>query len=277
MLSKTSSVLRYPGGKRRMLVFLRDHLPAASTIAGSYVEPFLGGGAIFFFVQPSRAILSDVNSELIDIYKGIRFAPRKVWKLYCDFGNTKEDYFHVRDNATCKNLPERAARMLYLNRTCFKGMWRHNNKGGFNVGYGGEERRWVISEAELLSVSQLLRHKTIVCTDFEKIINNCRINDFLFLDPPYRPGEKEHTNSHYNWQRFTYNDHQRLANALHQAKQSHIRWALTTSSHCEITRLFRGNYAIDVPRGTGRMPGISTANSGEVLITNYQTEGCKKL
>ena len=277
MLHKANSVLRYPGGKGRMLVFLRNHLPRAADIAGSYVEPFLGGGAVFFFVQPSRALLSDRNPELIDIYRGLRYAPRRVWKLYCSFGSTKESYFYVRDNVTGTNLAERAARMLYLNRTCFKGMWRHNNKGDFNVGYGGETRRWVISEAELIVVSQVLKQKTIVCADFEKIIDNCQVNDFLFLDPPYRPGEKEHINSHYNWQRFTFEDHQRLANVLSRASHRNIRWALTTSSHCEIIQLFKGNYAIDVPRGTGRMPGISITNSGEVLITSYRTEGYKRL
>ena len=277
MTPPTTTVLRYPGGKRRMLAFLRNHLLHAAQIAGSYVEPFLGGGAVFFSIQPQRAVLSDINSELIDIYRGIRLAPRKVWKLYCEFGNTKEDYFRVRDIVAGTNVIERAARMLYLNRTCFKGMWRHNRKGDFNVGYGGEARRWVFGEAELLAVAKVLRNKVITCSDYQTIIERCSSDDFVFLDPPYRPGAKEYDNAHYCGRKFSLDDHERLAATLHSARNRNVRWALTTSSHSEVVRLFNGCYITYIPRGTGRMPGISTSDSGEVLITSYHSQDSKRI
>jgi len=173
--------LRYPGGKRRLLAFLKDHLPFPEKIKGYYIEPFVGSGAVFFYLEPKKALLSDANPELIDIYRGIRYSPRKVWKTYEKFGSTKEDYKHVRDQIKEENVIGRAARMLFLNRTCFKGMWRQNREGKFNVGYGGQSRRWVISETDLLVVCRRLRKARVTCSDFEQIIDNTNKDDFLFL------------------------------------------------------------------------------------------------
>jgi DNA adenine methylase len=277
MEKQVNYFLRYPGGKRRLLVFLKDHLPSPETIKGRYIEPFVGSGAVFFFLEPQKALLSDANPELIDIYRGIRYSPKRVWKAYERFGSTKKDYNQVRDDKKDESLIGRAARMLFLNRTCFKGMWRHNREGKFNVGYGGQSRRWVISEEDLVSVSKRLRKARVDCGDFEKIIEDANKDDFLFLDPPYKPSEQEYTNSHYMWQQFRFEDHQRLARVLKRAKRRGVKWAMTTSSHPKVLALFCGSYVVKIPKGTGNLPGIMTKNSGEVLISSYKTEGSTKL
>ncbi len=269
-MMQTARFIRYPGGKRRLLNFLIPFIPTTNQIIGKYVEPFVGGGALFFYLNPSQAFLSDLNSELIDIYRGVRYAPRAVWKVYCSFGDDKNSYHKIRDESVANSLIERAARMLYLNRTCFKGMWRHNMNGDFNVGYGGQERRWVITEETLLLTSKVLKSANLKCTDFETVIDNCEAGDFLFLDPPYRPGDKEQIHAHYAGQQFSFADHQRLASVLAKAKKRKIHWALTTSNHSEITNLFKGNNIVSIPKGTGRKPGILTNNSGEVFITTYK-------
>ena len=139
--------LRYPGGKGKLLLYLNKFFPKNVSTHGRYVEPFIGGGSVFLFLQPREAILSDLNQELIDLYKGIRNYPHKVWETFSSFPSGKEAYYQIRDTE-CAHKPMyyRAARTLYLNRTCFKGMWRHNPEGKFNVGYGGEERRWATEE-----------------------------------------------------------------------------------------------------------------------------------
>lgn len=276
-MKANQNLIRYPGGKRRLLTFLQNYLPSIDAIDGEYIEPFVGSGAVFFYIQPKRAILSDVNPELIDLYRAIRYAPRKVWATYCRFGNTKSDYHYIRDKYEPKTLIERAARTLYLNRTCFKGMWRHNRDGRFNVGYGGQERRWVITEDHLVFCAALLRGVSLKCQDFQPVIDQTQRGDFIFLDPPYRPGHKECSNSHYVWQQFKYHDYERLAASLQQAKSRCVKWAMTISSHEDILRLLKGNYALTIPRGTGKMPGILTSDSGEVLVTSYAIEGGKKL
>src|SRR3989304_3169251 len=134
--------LRYPGGKSKQLYFLATILPQKDEIKGKYIEPFVGGGSVFLYAQPPRAILSDLNAELIDLYKGIRDYPEKVWETFVDFPSGRDAYYKIRDEEyQNKPLYSRAARTLCLNRTCFKGMWRHSPSGNFNVGYGGQERR----------------------------------------------------------------------------------------------------------------------------------------
>jgi len=268
-----TNFLRYPGGKRRMLAFLRQSLPTATTLQGRYIEPFVGGGSVFFSIAPNRALLSDINPDLIDLYRGVRQYPEAVWHSYCDFGSNKAAYQQVRDTDRPSRLVDRAARVLFLNRTCFKGMWRHNRQGKFNVGYGGQDRRWVISLDNLVTVARALRKAELRCSDFEKVVEGCEEGDFIFADPPYLPGGKELINDHYTWGRFSFQDHHRLAATLQAAKERGAHWALTTSAHPDIVSLFAGNEVIRIPRGTGRRPGATVTDSGEVLITSYCRKG----
>jgi len=262
--------IRYPGGKQRILNLIIPYLPARDSIIGRFIDPFLGGGSVFFAVSPKNALLSDINEELINLYIGIRRFPSKIWEIYKSFPKTKKAYYEIRNmNTEGMHLAFRAARTLYLNRTCFKGMWRHNSNGQFNVGYGGEDRRWVITEEVLREVSKKLKNATLKCSDFEPIIEEAKEGDFIFLDPPYKPGERELVNSHYVYNKFSYHDHQRLASYLIRATKRGVKWSMTTSSHLDILRLFQGNRIIPLQKGTGKSPGILTNNSGEVLILNY--------
>ncbi|GAI33501.1 unnamed protein product, partial [marine sediment metagenome] len=184
--------LRYPGGKNKLLNFLQSFLPKSNEISGNYIEPFVGGGSVFLSIKPNNAILSDLNNELIELYKGIRNYPHKVWETFCSFPEGKKAYYQIRDSSyNLQPLYYRAARTLYLNRTCFKGMWRHSPNGNFNVGYGGEERRWAITHQNIVELSKLLKNAKLFVYDFEKILDNVNDGDFMFLDPPYKPGQKE--------------------------------------------------------------------------------------
>ena len=255
-------VLRYPGGKQRILKFLSAYLPPAGSIGGRYIEPFVGGASVFLHVEPHRAILSDSNAELIDLYRGIKLEPLSVWRTYASFLDTKDEYIRVRRiNPRWLNLAERTARLLYLNRTCFKGNWRHNSNGHFNIGYGGQSRRWVINLEYLSSVSKALASTEILCSDFEGVIELCKRGDFIFLDPPYSPGQKELINDHYVSKHFSFSDHERLASALWRASQRGARWCMTTSGHPAIIGLFRS--ARIVSMRTRRDNGLETT---EVLV-----------
>jgi DNA adenine methylase len=252
-----------------MLAFLSQHLPTPPEIKGRFIEPFVGGGAIYFHMQPRRALLSDLNAELIDLYRALKANPSRVWRIYRAYPDTKRGYQRVRDiNVQQLTLLQSAARLLFLNRTCFKGMWRHNLKGKFNVGYGGQSRRWSIKRKDLSFVGQALQRAKLVCSDFEPIIASATADDVLFLDPPYRPGELEQLHDHYFGKRFSFEDHRRLAECLATAHRRHVKWFLTVSNHREILRLYRGFSIVPVPKGTGRQIGALMAKSGEVLITN---------
>lgn len=263
------NVVRYPGGKQRLINFIIDFIPKQFYKSGMYTEPFVGGATVFFTLNPKKALLSDINSELIDLYRGLKKDPIKIWRLYRSFPSTKKAYYKIRDSADTLDLIERAARILYLNRTCFKGMWRHNSQGKFNIGYGGQDRRWVISKEILIAASNRLRRAFLKNVDFEKTIDECSKGDFIFLDPPYKPGRKELTNSHYTYNKFTFDDCKRLARSLRRASKMGVKWLLITSSHIDNVRLFKGNKIFKLPRGTGNKPGLLTSNSEEVLIYNY--------
>ena len=264
--------IRYPGGKQRILKHILPYLPFVN-FNKKFVEPFVGGGALFFAYNPKKALLADINKELIDLYRGIRRYPQKVWEIYKSFPATKKAYYEIRSIKFSKrDLAFKAARILYLNRTCFKGMWRHNAKGEFNIGYGGQDRRWVIGEEMLIEISRRLKHTSLKCCDFEDVIDSCQKDDLIFIDPPYRPGEREMVHAHYSYGKFCYSDHERLAIVLKRASERGVKWVMTNSSHPDILSLFSENRVIQLPIGTGKKPGVLTNHSGEVLIMNYIEE-----
>jgi DNA adenine methylase len=262
--------LRYPGSKRRLLHFLKEHLPSNEQIPGRFIEPFVGSGVIYFYLQPRRAILSDLNKELIQIYSGITRSPDRVWRIYKSFPSTKAAYRKIRSlDPDRLSDYQQAARSLYLNRTCFKGMWRQNLRGRFNVGYGGQSRRWAISRRTLFRIGTLLRSASIQCCDFEQTISTAKCGDFIFLDPPYRPGEKEQVHSHYGCKQFLYADQERLASSLNDAQKAGIQWTMTNSAHPSIRRLYKGFKQIMLPAVSGRSLGQVTDRPGDVLISNW--------
>jgi len=266
---KSKPFLRYPGGKQRQL-FSFDHLlPNKCQISGTYTEPFVGGGAVFFYLNPKSALLSDKNQELIDLYVGIRDFPDEIWKLYSQFPTTKKGYYEIRDSSVVDlDLPKRAARTLFLNRTCFKGMWRHNSQGKFNVGYGGQDRRWVISKERLYDVSKRLSHAKLKCCDFESIVNKCEEGDFLFLDPPYCPGMKEQQNYHYTFGSFSFDDQKRLSDSLRKATKRGVSWVMTNSSNSEIIELYNCYSCFFIKKGTSGLSGSAPHETEEAVIYN---------
>ena len=263
--------LRYPGGKTKQLIFLDKYLPKKQELKGTYIEPFVGGGSVFLYVEPERALISDLNKELIELYSGIRNYPHKVWETFETLPAGKDAYYKIRDEEfKHKPLYYRAARTLYLNRTCFKGMWRHNPEGVFNVGYGGEARRWVITHENIIDLSKRFKNASIIQSDFEPILNQVNDNDFIFLDPPYEPGKKQMSEAHYINGNFSFQDQIRLAEKLKSiSKRISLKWLMTNSSHPDICNLYKIFNIMRVPKGTSKIIGVQTDDSNEVVISNY--------
>lgn len=248
-----------------------EHLPHKNKIKGKYIEPFVGGGAVYLLYEPKQAILNDINSDLIDLYKGIKNYYKKVWEIFLSFPSGKSAYYQIRDtDYKTRHISYRAARVLYLNRTCFKGMWRHGYRGNFNVGYGGEERRWVINLENLMLLSEEFKKALIYCRDFEWILEMVNDGDFIFLDPPYKPGEKELKDAHYAYGRFTFDDQVRLAESLNKiSERKKIHWLMTNSNHPEIKKLYKNRNITVMKYGTSSKIGIGTVKPQEIIIKNY--------
>jgi DNA adenine methylase len=266
--------LRYAGSKRRLLSYIKEYLQPPNLIPGRYIDPFVGGGGVFLSLDFNKALLSDINRELMDLYRAIKQNPVGVWSIFESYPSTKHDYYRIRNDEKVGQLDliARAARTLYLNRTCFRGWWRYNAQGQFNVGYGGQGRRWAITKDDLVAVSCKLANATLQDGDFENVINSSQSDDFVFADPPYQPGERGMSHEHYVYSRFGYDSYRRLAETLKNASARGVRWAVTTSSHSDIVSLFPNTNIIDLPKDPFKRLRDDLEGSGEVLIRNYSGE-----
>ena len=151
------------------------------------MEPFAGSACLFFRLAPKQALLSDLNSELMEVFNEVKTAPVAVAKILAQMPVGRESYYEVRANNTQEMTPtERAARFIYLNRFCFNGLYRTNRAGHFNVPYGSPKTSSVPSEQDLINCASVLETTILACGDFDQIIRNHAMpDDFIYLDPPY--------------------------------------------------------------------------------------------
>ncbi len=189
--------LKWAGGKRQLLPELLKYIPKDFN---NYFEPFLGGGALFFelynlgFLENKKVYLSDINEELINTYKTIRDNPKELIIKLKEFktNHNKEFYYKIREfdrDKNYKNLDNitKSARFIYLNKTCFNGLYRVNKKGYFNVPIGSYKNPNILDEENILAVSKALQNIIIKNFDYKEILKEVQSNDFIYLDPPYHP------------------------------------------------------------------------------------------
>ena len=185
--------LKWAGGKRQLLPVIKEYLPKKF---GQYYEPFIGAGAVLFSLQPKKSIINDTNSELINCYQVIKDNPEELLNL-CDEHREKnsKEYFYFlreqdrRDDFKDRSPLERAARIIYLNKTCFNGLFRVNSSGQFNVPYGNYANPVIVDPAVIKSVSAYLNQRDvrILEGDFAKAVSTARRGAFIYFDPPYHP------------------------------------------------------------------------------------------
>ncbi|WP_062057788.1 DNA adenine methylase [Cellvibrio sp. OA-2007] len=177
-----TSVIRWAGSKRRLLPAL---LEAKPNTYKTYFEPFAGSAAYFLSLSPKGAILSDINTDLIHLYKAIKNHPKKLWDAVCQMPSAESFYYELRSlNPDTLSSLEKAARFWYLNRYCFNGVFRTNLEGQFNVSRGLGNLG--IPEFELIKAfSNRLKGVEVLCSNFEPIIDVATKDDFIYLDPPY--------------------------------------------------------------------------------------------
>jgi DNA adenine methylase len=231
--------LKWPGGKR----WLASRLAARirPNLSGTYFEPFLGGGAVFFHVRPAKAVLSDVNPELIATYRAIRSDARAVLRILRTHSVDSQTYYAIRQTKPTLQV-EQAARMLYLNRTAFSGMYRLNRRGEFNVPYGGGERNpAILLNTDILrSASQALRCASLRVADFEQVIDQSHAGDVVYCDPTYTVAHDNNGFIRYNERNFSWSDQVRLSKAACLAAGRGAMVFISNANHESIKRLYRG-------------------------------------
>lgn len=210
----TKPFLRWAGGKTRSIPFLEKHLPPNVSSMHRYYEPFIGAGSLFFHIKPSKAILSDNNKDLIECYETVQKRPDAIITYLEQYlSNTCEEYYYqMREKYnTSKHSIARAALFIYLNKTCFNGIWRVNKKGEFNVPYGFKEPPALPSKEELRNVSISLSNVELIHSDYKEAVKNAKRDDFIYFDPPYLPLNGTSCFTRYTRDRFTKDDHDELA------------------------------------------------------------------
>jgi len=265
---KTKPFLRWVGGKRWLVNKYSEHFPKKYN---NYIEPFLGGGAVFFFLEPKKAILSDLNEELINTYRCVRDEPSKllnVLKIH-QRNHSKEYYYKTRDFNPIK-IHTKAGKFLYLNRTCFNGIYRVNSSGKFNVPYGNKSTIIYENESFQDLSNKLSNTKLSVC-DFEKTIRSAKKDDFLFVDPPYTVAHNNNGFIEYNEKIFSWDDQVRLSNTLKKAKKRGVKILLTNANHLSIRKLYENDFnLIEVSRYSS-VSGLSQHRKkySELIIKSY--------
>jgi DNA adenine methylase len=268
-LSIPKPFLRWAGGKNWLVKYLPELMPNNFR---NYHEPFLGGGSIFFSIQPATvSFLSDLNTELVETYSTIRDNVGSVIRLLETYKNTAEDYYRIREVNAQTDKVERAARFIYLNQTSFNGIYRVNLHGNYNVPYGFRKKKFLEPE-NLLKVSQLLKRAVLQTGDFEIVLQNVKRGDLVFLDPPYSVSHNDNGFIKYNQKLFSLDDQYRLSSIIDRIKEADAYYMLTNARHKKIEEIFeKGDSKIELSRAN--LIGGTKAKRGHVneyVFTNVK-------
>ncbi|MEA5502982.1 DNA adenine methylase [Halotia wernerae UHCC 0503] len=261
--------LKWAGGKSRLI---QQYIPYLPKHYKTYYEPFLGGGAVFFHLQPSQAILTDINSELITTYRCVR---DKVDELICllkehKIKHTRDYYYNVRANSGGTAL-EKSARLIYLNKTCFNGLYRVNSQGQFNVPLGRYENPNICPEDLLRVASKALSSSGLQQADFTDVLNKANSSDdFVYFDPPYYPVSQTSNFTAYSSYCFAEEQQIKLNDVFVKLADRGVKIMLSNSD-CDFIRNLYSNFNIYTISAARSINSNSKkrGNITEILVTSY--------
>ncbi|HEM4767552.1 TPA: DNA adenine methylase [Streptococcus suis] len=267
---------KWTGGKRQLLPVIKSLMPDNYN---SYFEPFIGGGAVFFELIPKKAIINDFNSELINCYRQIKDNPQKLIELLVEHqkNNSKDYYLELRsvdrdDRIHAMTDTERAARIMYMLRVNFNGLYRVNSKNQFNVPYGRYKNPKIVDSELILSISQYLNKNNIeiLTGDFEKAVEDVGAGDFVYFDPPYIPLSETSAFTSYTHEGFSYEDQVRLRDVFRKLDKKGAYVMLSNSSSPLVEELYKGFniHKVEAIRTNGAKAS-SRGKISEIIVTNY--------
>lgn len=262
----TRPLLKWAGGKTQLLPEL---LAKAPKRFGKYIEPFFGGGALFFALRPEGGVVADSNPELINLYRSVAKSVEVVIERLRSCSNTEDAFYVMRALDWTQMEPtDAAARTIFLNRTCFNGLYRVNKSGGFNVPFGRYKNPKILDEDALRSASLLLGKSKIVQGDYKTVLAaHAAPGDFIFLDPPYLPVSKYADFKRYTKEQFYEEDHHELAQEVDRLQQMGCHVLLTNSNHPLVHELF-GQYKVEVIQTKRYISCNGGSRKGEDVIVS---------
>jgi DNA adenine methylase len=244
--------LKFVGGKRRLAPLLEQYYDPARL----YVEPFCGSAALFFHLEPKKAVLGDVNRALVDFYRVLKKDPRSLIGLKPL--SKASQYYRLRERF---NTSPNAQDFLMLNRTCFQGLWRTNKKGYFNVPYGNYESPSLPSEEVLLDAAKLLKRAKIVCRSFDKILSVVDRESFVYADPPYMNRTHNYTENG-----FGDDDQKELAHCLEEFRAKGGAVVATNRDCPEVRKLYPKKRWQQIEVATLRFQTGANEHAGELVL-----------
>ena len=268
-------ILKWAGGKTQMLGELMPRVPKTY---GRYIEPFFGGGALFFSLKPENAIIADSNPELINMYLQVAHHVDDVIECLQKYENTSEMFYEVR-SLDWQTLPkaEAAARTIYLNKTCFNGLYRVNRSGQFNTPFGKYKNPKICDIDALRLASEALRKADILCGDYILVLEHyAQPGDFVFLDPPYLPISENSDFKRYTKEQFYEDDHVELAKMIDTLHERGCYVILTNSNHPLVHQLYE-QYKIEVIQTKRHISCHGDTRKGEDVIVTIPPEKKKKV
>lgn len=275
-LAAPAPVLKWVGGKRQLLPALSALLP--DKIA-SYCEPFVGGGALLFHLQPQTAYVNDINAELIGVYRTIRENVDALIEELKGYKNEADFFYAVRnwdrDRARYDALSDvrKAARVLYLNKTCFNGLYRVNNAGEFNSPFGAYRKPNIVNEPVLRAVSAYFNAADVrfSCADYADALADVKSGAFVYLDPPYDPVSQTSSFTGYARGGFSREDQIRLRECCDALDRRGVRFMLSNSATDFIKEQYRAYHVTIVQaRRAVNSVGSRRGNVDEAVVRNYE-------
>jgi DNA adenine methylase len=262
----TRPLLKWAGGKTQLLPEL---LAKAPKKFGKYIEPFFGGGALYFSLRPNGGVVADSNPELVNLYRSVADSVEVVIERLRSCSNTEHAFYVMRALDWTKMDPaDAAARTIFLNRTCFNGLYRVNKSGGFNVPFGRYKNPKILDEEALRAAAMLLSRSTIVQGDYKSVLAGYAApGDFVFLDPPYLPVSKYADFKRYTKEQFYEEDHHELAKEVARLQQMGCHVLLTNSNHPLVHELF-GQYQMEVIQTKRYISCNGGSRKGEDVIVS---------
>lgn len=270
-------ILKWVGGKRQLL---NDILPLINKNSfETYVEPFVGGGAVLFSLAPQKAVINDFNSELINLYTIIKNAPQALVDALTvhQANNSKEYFFDVREmdrkeNYSSVSNVQKAARTIYLNKTCFNGLYRVNANGYFNTPYGDYKNPNIVNHDLIFSLSNYFNNNDIKmkCGDYKSVLTDLNETCFVYLDPPYMPISKTSSFVGYTKNGFDFDKQQELKDECDKLNKKGVKFLQSNSDCPEIRELYK-DYTIETVYAKRHINSDSTKRGAvsEVLIRNF--------
>ena len=273
-------IMKWVGGKRELLPELRKNIPSSfDKETNTYYEPFVGGGALLFDILPHHGVINDSNEELINLYKVVKNDVDSLIKEVSSYPYDKDFYYSIRELDRREDFPDslsgikRAARTLYLNKTCFNGLYRVNKKGQFNTPFGKYSNPTICKENDLKDVSSYFNDNdiSIMSGDFAQCVKDAQEGDFVYLDPPYVPLSKTSSFTSYTKEGFGDCDQRRIKSIIDSLDERGVHVLMSNSSSPDVFDLYSSDYNVETVKVARKVNSKAHKRNkiDEFLIKNY--------